>query len=313
MPIDGGKPSAAARAAAAAWIARLHADNRSAADERAFHDWMAEDPAHAAAFEEATQAYELACALRDLPRMPARAPVSRRAMFVGGGALAASVAAGAFILTRSDNAEAYTTEIGEQRTIALRDGAQLLLNTDTSVIVRDRGVVRSVQVERGQINLRLPAAPAASIEVAAREQRVLAHAGSLDIRCGVDVLSIFVADGNADFIELSGVLALRAGDRLRVSAEGVAVDRPSAAAMTAWQRAQAVFESQTLAEAIGEMNRYSRTKLQVEDPAIAALRLSGVYSVGDNAAFARSVALLLPVEAHVRGDVIALEPAVSSQ
>ena len=44
------------------------------------------------------------------------------------------------------------------------------------------------------------------------------------------------------------------------------------------------------------MNRYSTDKLEIEDPTIANLRVSGVYYVGDNAAFASSVSKLLPVK-----------------
>ncbi|HVK81181.1 MAG TPA: DUF4880 domain-containing protein, partial [Verrucomicrobiae bacterium] len=178
MPVEGSKPSAAARAAAAAWVARLHADDRTAADERAFHEWIAADPTHAAAFEMATQAYELAGALGDVPRAPLRRPVSRRAMFIGGGALAASVAAGALILSQGGAGEAYATEIGEQRRVTLVDGAELLLDTDTSVVVRDE---RRIEVARGQINLRLPADVAAPFEIAALDSRIVAQSGALDV------------------------------------------------------------------------------------------------------------------------------------
>ena len=43
--------SNAIRAEAAAWLVRLRADDRSAADEAAFWTWLDAGPAHAAAFE----------------------------------------------------------------------------------------------------------------------------------------------------------------------------------------------------------------------------------------------------------------------
>ena len=43
--------SNAIQAEAAAWLVRLHADDRSAADEAAFWAWLDAGPAHAAAFE----------------------------------------------------------------------------------------------------------------------------------------------------------------------------------------------------------------------------------------------------------------------
>ena len=57
------------RSDAAGWLARLHADDRSAADEEAFRIWMLADPAHASAFESVTEMWEAASALpRDLRR-----------------------------------------------------------------------------------------------------------------------------------------------------------------------------------------------------------------------------------------------------
>jgi transmembrane sensor len=74
----------------------------------------------------------------------------------------------------------------------------------------------------------------------------------------------------------------------------------------AWQVGQAIFESDTLAAAAAEMNRYSNVRLVVDDPLIAKLKLSGVYRVGDNEAFAHSVAQLLPVIIERYPDHIAL-------
>ena len=51
------------------------------------------------------------------------------------------------------------------------------------------------------------------------------------------------------------------------------------------------------------------TPLAFEDEDTANLRISGAYRVGDNAAFARSVSVLLPVVPLVRNDTIVLAPA----
>jgi transmembrane sensor len=54
------------------------------------------------------------------------------------------------------------------------------------------------------------------------------------------------------------------------------------------------------------MNRYSTIKLEVDDARIARMKVSGVYRVGDNANFARSLSRLLPVEIRVVDDRIQL-------
>ena len=57
---------------------------------------------------------------------------------------------------------------------------------------------------------------------------------------------------------------------------------------------------------LSKMNRYSTIKLEVDDTRIARMKVSGVYRVGDNANFARSLSRLLPVEIRVVDDRIQL-------
>jgi transmembrane sensor len=60
-----------------------------------------------------------------------------------------------------------------------------------------------------------------------------------------------------------------------------------------------------LSQAADEMNRYSTAKLAV-DPSVAGLKVSGVYRVGDNSAFAHSLTKLLPVTVRQIGDTLVL-------
>ena len=66
-----------------------------------------------------------------------------------------------------------------------------------------------------------------------------------------------------------------------------------------------MFDKEDLAQAVGEMNRYSTAKLAVE-PAVAGLKVSGMYRVGDNAAFARALSKLLPINVRQVGDTLIL-------
>jgi ferric-dicitrate binding protein FerR (iron transport regulator) len=61
------KPLPAARAEAAAWVARLHGPHRDAATEASWRRWMSESPSHAQAFELVTDTWEKAQALRRRP------------------------------------------------------------------------------------------------------------------------------------------------------------------------------------------------------------------------------------------------------
>ncbi|MEH6488459.1 hypothetical protein [Hyphomonas oceanitis] len=71
--------------------------------------------------------------------------------------------------------------------------------------------------------------------------------------------------------------------------------------MLAWQTGILQFRDVTLGEAIAELNRYSETKLRVDDPALAAEHLSGAFPAGDQDMFAETLKLYLPVTVS-RGD-----------
>ena len=59
-------PSPEIRAEAAAWLARLHAEDRDAADEAAFRAWLAASPEHADAFEAVDRMWSDVGGLTDL-------------------------------------------------------------------------------------------------------------------------------------------------------------------------------------------------------------------------------------------------------
>lgn len=87
------------------------------------------------------------------------------------------------------------------------------------------------------------------------------------------------------------------------------VDQPEMDDLLAWQSGRLAFRDETLAQAVAEMNRYSDRALVVADRKTAGLRLSGIYRVGDPEAFARSLAMLLPVRVTVGADTIRIVAA----
>ena len=90
------------------------------------------------------------------------------------------------------------------------------------------------------------------------------------------------------------------------------VDTPAVLArVTAWRQGRAVFENDTLAAAVAEMNRYSRRPIVIEGEA-AGMHVSGVYSTGDTEAFAKSLATLLPLDVTLASDQVTLSAQNSS-
>lgn len=293
MPSD--TPSRSPRIEAAEWLARLHAEDRTESDIRAFQDWIAADPAHADAFEKVNATWDSAGALpRNLLRDERAARHTRRKVLAGGVTALLAVGAGAALL-RPAQAVTYRTAIGERKTVPLPGGSELLLDTDTRVDVSDDRAARLLQ-GCAEFSLR---DNGQSFTLAAMDSTVTARQARFTARCEGTRLSLLVVAGTAQAQTGSGRrVQLNAGDRLVVDGAAIRLDRPDTAPLLAWRTGQAIFRDTRLADAVAEMNRYSRTRLEIETAAARELRLSGTFALGDSAAFAGAVAMLLPVRAR---------------
>jgi transmembrane sensor len=296
-------------AEAAAWLSRLRADDRTRDDEVRFRQWLAADPINAERFEYVSTIWEDMDALRDIPRSEA-APrkINRRRLLTG--SLAVFTVGGLGLQWSIATAGVYTTARGEQRRLTLDDGSRLLLNTDTSVKVRFDEEHRRIDLRRGQALFEVSADPR-PFYVNAGAHDLSVRRGRFDMRREADRLSVLAIDGVATLAQESAgetpVVRIGVGERVSVGASHqVEHDRPNLNDVIAWQSGNAVFRAEPLSRVVTEMNRYTERELVLMDERAAALRISGVYRVGDNGAFARSLAKLLPIKIEASDRIIRL-------
>lgn len=292
-------------AEAAAWLARLRAGDRTREDEARFRQWLA-DPINAERFEYVSTIWEDMDALRDVPRSePAPRKLTRRRLLTG--SLAVCAVGGLGLQWSIATAGVYTTARGEQRRLTLDDGSRLLLNTDTSVKVRFDEDRRRIDLRRGQALFEVSADPRPFC-VNAGTHDLTVRRGRFDVRRETDHLSVLAIDSVATLAQESAAgqpVRIGEGERVRVdAAHQLEHDRPNLNDVLAWQSGNAVFRGEALAQVVIEMNRYTERELVLMDDRAAALRISGVYRVGDNGAFARSLAKLLPIKVEVTDRVI---------
>ncbi len=297
------------KAEAAAWLVRLHADDRTHADESAFRAWLRAKPENTRAFEAVTTLWDTADGLRALMSSRKRPAFRRRTVLATFGALAASGAG--FAVWDVAYAGVYETDVGEQKHVTLSDGTQVFLDTDTRIRERFTASLREVELDRGRADFCVKPDVHRPFVVEAAGHRILADRTTLDVRRDGNNVSVVLLQGRATVLASAQAATRRVllarGERAIVAPNiAIHVDRPNLAPLVAWQMGQAIFESDTLAAAAAEMNRYSNVRLVVDDPLVANFRLSGVYRVGDNEAFAHSVAKLLPVMVEHYPDHIAL-------
>lgn len=148
-------------AEAAVWVAHLHGPERSSQMERECLAWQARSEARRVAFERCTDTWQdvARVTLRDyattaVTRAEAENrpwPMRRFRWSLGVALAGLAVAAAVPVVVQPwRDIDAYATSVGEQRTVLLKDGTRMSLNTSTRVRVELASAQRTVSVEDGQ-------------------------------------------------------------------------------------------------------------------------------------------------------------------
>lgn len=295
------RPSAAARAEAAAWLTRLHGPNRTREVEAGLRRWLAEDPERAAAFELMTDTWEKSAGLR---RNPDDRPVNWNDSHLRVSPLraAAAIAAVAIFAVLGTlyffHDSGFRTGVGEQRTVVLDDGSRIQLNTATRVAIDYNEQQRRIELTSGEALFEVAKHPGRPFIVVAGDRQVIALGTSFIVRRDTDQFAVTLMEGRIEVSPVAvearqpaEVRTLEPGERLTLAeAQPAALDRPSMDQVTAWQRGQIALDNTPLAEAVVEMNRYSNVRLVVDRPEAGNIRISGIFRAGASADFAQAVA-----------------------
>jgi transmembrane sensor len=287
-----------AAAEAAVWLARLQGDARTPEREAAFREWLRADPAHREAFERATDIWaELPQLTRTQPAAPLSKSKPRAPLYAMAAALLIAVATATLLWVLRP--AAYSTRVGEQKVATLEDGSRIALNTDSSVEVQYSAKQRLVQLDRGEAMFEVAHNVARPFLVRAGDKQIRAVGTSFVVRREGSTVTVTLLHGKVSVTDVRSARTaaeptyLNPGDRLRaVANEPVRIDAQPVEAATAWRRGQAVFADTPLSDAVAEMNRYGGPRLILADPALASLKVSGVFATNDTGEFARAVAAL---------------------
>jgi transmembrane sensor len=226
---------------------------------------------------------------RDLPTVDPRAFRTRRRRFVPAVAALAMLASivAVFVWIDRDTARSYATGIGEQRTIQLADGSTVELNARSKVEVRLTDRRRDVALIEGQALFRVAKDKQRPFVVRAGEAQVRAVGTEFDVYKKQIETVVTVLEGRVETYPGSddaAAIVISAGEQLTVVPHiATKPTRTDTAAATAWVQKRLIFEETPLSEVADEFNRYNRRPLAIDDPELAKLKISGVYSSIDPA------------------------------
>lgn len=318
-----------ARDEAARWYAKLNNTLVSTDTIRAFREWR-KDPLCDTAYLETEEFWVRANRLRhdqDIKAAEEEAlnrtaqqmigPLSRPN---GRGPAAALLVAGVGVAIalgwQAYAGDSYGTAIGEQRLVTLKDGSRIRLDTSSRVRVRLRSSERQVELAAGQAFFEVAPDPSRPFVVRADGAAITALGTRFDVSrrsSGVEVTLVegkVRVDGSAK--NRKGSWTLKPGEQVMLSADLPAprIRAVDAGSATSWTTGRLVFQGAPLSEAVAEVNRYSRRKVVLQDPKLAATTVSGAFDSGDIEAFVAAVSNIYGVTADRSNDrEIRLKPA----
>jgi transmembrane sensor len=249
--------------AAAFWVARLHSDQATSADEAAFAAWLLEKPERQVAYAAVERTWRDIGALRnaaslaraDLNALRAPpAPANRRNFLLGGSlGLAAAAAAGA-ALYLSGQGEVFETGVGELRRASLSDGSTISLNTETRVRVQIDDAERRILLDRGQAFFNVAHDPSRPFRVFVGSEEVRALGTAFEVRRVGNRMRVILEEGvvalyrgEASTVlhaETTPDLVLQPGQAAELTpAQIVQVDAVDLRRAGAWRYGQMIFDA----------------------------------------------------------------------
>ncbi|HEY1072167.1 FecR family protein, partial [Brevundimonas sp.] len=234
---------------------------------------------------------------------------TRRALVAASvGALAVG-GAGAWAVRRMQT-QPFETRMGETRVVPLDDGSVMTLNTLSEGDVRYSSSAREILLEAGEALFNVVADAGRPFVVRSGEAAVVANGASFLVRrLGRAPLQVVSFGGDVAVSGAhGGALKLAANTRALLSdgarpihSGGVDADRE-----LAWRHGRIQLEDETLSRAAREFARYNSTRIVPADPAVAGLKITGLFVANDPVAFARAAAGSLDLEVDVNAEEIRL-------
>jgi transmembrane sensor len=321
----------AARAVAAAWLARTDA-GLNAREEEEFRQWLAADGANAAAWEEVSDAW---AALDGMgrPEIAQRAVLElgrrrrrRRARTVGlSAAMAAAVVAAILVEappSRFQNGHGRMALAGADPIVikperrVLPDGSVAELNPGGEIAVEFNALARNVRVLRGQVNFTVVKNPDRPFVVAAGAALIRDVGTVFAVDLGIHSVDVTVTEGEVAVNQTRPTLAsqtpvlVAAGNGLVVPSgpgpEGPLRAQALSAAeierRLAWRAPRLELAGTPLVKVLVALNRSNHLQLSIGDKAIADMRISGVFRADNAEGFVHLLEANYGIKAEHRGE-----------
>ena len=305
---------------AADWLVQLQSGAATEDDHRAIQLWRNRSPQHAIAWQ---RAEALLGDLRAVPGGLASDTFQRLNRNSRVGRRQALHRLGLFLLAGPAVWMAYRelpwqewsadqrTAIGEQKSVRLPDGTQLLINTGSALNIAFNAQERRIKLLEGEVLITTAKDPSRSFMVETRHGTARALGTRFSVRVGEQRSHVAVTEGAVEMLPLhaSQGRVLKAGEQSAFGFDSSAPAAPLDAAALTWEHGMMVARNMRLDDLLAELGRYRPGVLRCHQ-AVAGLTVSGAFPLKDTDASLRLLQDTLPIRiSSLTRYWVAVEPA----
>lgn len=327
------EPNGEITSEACAWVAQLDSGQLSSSDMAALREWMGRSPAHAREIRSIAELSGQLAVLTDLSdvleksagvthelRRRQRSPWRHAQAFAAALAfvIVAGVLVSALVFNTSASQEIYKTAVGEYLTIALSDGTEVSLNTDSQIKVDFNEDERRIRLINGEVLFDVASNPNRPFVVYSDTAVAEAVGTSFVVRLKNTVTELAVVEGIVAFSMLPPSIDVRVNrditDALRnetaqVRGLGRGVMVKAGQALTSldleitdekapvqeitvlterdllrklsWTDGFLEFSQTPLEDVVEELTRHNPVTIEIADPDLRELEFGGIFRTGD--------------------------------
>lgn len=330
---------------AAEWLIRLTSGEMSARAREEYVEWLQESPVHIAEMLRLSRIHHHLRTFRSWSAMPAyderqedpviRLPgsagaaapsIARRYRWLRPG-LAAAVLGILAVLAMPYMQQlefpSIRTPAGERRELVLADESIVQVAPNSTLRVELGVHERHVILARGRAYFHVHKDASRPFIVEADGAQIKAVGTAFDVSTRGEEVIVTVTEGQVGISDehwprkpATGAPTVLVGaNQQLVLQAGAPPGEPRAVnAETAvqWTKGQIEFQAETIAEVVGQFNAYNRVQIRISDRALAAQRVTGLFSIADPESFVNFLEFTVPgVVSHRDGEVISLDLPVA--
>lgn len=205
------------------------------------------------------------------------------------------------VLIADRSPTAYETAVGEQSTVRLAEGTEIILNTNSLVHVRLTKHHRLLSLIKGEAHVKVASDPNRPLSLTVQDKIIQAMGTAFSVELDEDEnIELVVTEGRVLVgtrpspaaeraqaitpILPASSTAVDAGEELRITSRGAeksAVAPDEIAARLSWRQGNLIFRDETLEDALAEVSKYTTVEFVFLDDSIRLETIGGRYKAGD--------------------------------